>query len=82
MNWLPKCYVIEIEENYFDGIYDECTTGTSKYYWTGKKLYKWLWFEFGKNFKYGVDFKVENGKLNFTKAPAKNTSICVTSFRK
>ena len=78
MNWLPECHTIEIEQNYFDGIYDKCTTGTPKYYWIGKKLYEWLWFKFSRELKYGKDFEVEGGRLIFSKAPAKDVEISVT----
>ena len=78
MNWLPKCSTIEIERCYFDGIINECTTGTPKYYWTGKKYYDWLWFEFSRNFKHGRDFKVEYNSIVLTKNPDKDVDIHVS----
>jgi hypothetical protein len=79
MNWIPKVCEIEISENYFDGRIDACTTATARHWWTGKKIYKWLWFKFSREMKEGNGFDIIDGTLCFDELPDKGVKICVTT---
>lgn len=79
MNLIPELIKIKIERDYFDGLLSPTCTGSSHYSWTGYKVYKWLWFkEFKRKFKYGKDFEVFNGTLEFKKVPSENILIEVS----
>lgn len=76
MNLIPKVTKIEIAQDYFDGFLSLTCTGTPHYSWTGYRHYKWLWFkEFKRKFKYGKDFEIFNGTVEFKKVPSENIPI-------
>jgi len=78
MNLIPKLCSIELTQYYCDGSINQTTTSSPRYYWLGKKHYKWLWFEFNRKLISGRDYIVFAGQVTFTEIYGSNVEITIS----